>query len=107
MSADTGWRITEGGEAQAYRVTADGYYRAVIADDDPPPPPPEEMAALLRVRRMIYDPKARAGRLAWPRSAASALFAGIVFYQFFPINNSVFITKCFNKLMLKNIGLVR
>jgi hypothetical protein len=53
-----GYRVTRSG-INAYRITRDGMYRVVYTADKPPPPVPDWLVSVLRIRAMIYDPRAK------------------------------------------------
>jgi hypothetical protein len=55
----TGYRVTRAGDITAYRITQGGMYRIAYTRDDPPPPVPGWLVPVLRVRAMIYDPRAK------------------------------------------------
>lgn len=50
-----GYRIAENGDIELWRVTNDGYFR--IIEGDNPPPVPACLVNVLRLRKMIHDPK--------------------------------------------------
>jgi hypothetical protein len=56
---EIGYRVTRSGNITAYRITESGMYRIVYTKDNPPPPVPDWLVPILRVREMIYDPRAK------------------------------------------------